>query len=142
MPKNPFPFTLEAARAVMRADHMCRELELEIAALGPEGAVCSMTVAPRHVAPNGFLHAGLLVLFADTTCGVATAANLPPDTFFATLELKSNHISTVRQGKLCCTATPRHLGGSTQVWDAEVTEEKTGKGVALFRCTQMLLKDG
>jgi 1,4-dihydroxy-2-naphthoyl-CoA hydrolase len=27
----------------------------------------------------------------------------------------------------------------TQVWDAEVKNETTGKAMALFRCTQMIL---
>jgi uncharacterized protein (TIGR00369 family) len=140
MPKHPYPFTLEAARERMRGDHMCRELDFEIADLSPEGATCYMTVEPRHIAPNNFLHAGLVILFADTTSGIATAANLPKDTAFATLEIKSNHISTVHKGKICCKATPRHLGRRTQVWDAEVTEVATGKCIALFRCTQMVLE--
>jgi uncharacterized protein (TIGR00369 family) len=140
MPEHQHPLTLEAARAVARSDHTCRDLGFEIAELGPEGAICYMTVEPRHIAANGFLHAGLVIFFADNTCGVATAATLPRDTFFATLEIKSNHIGTVQQGILRCKATPRHLGRSSQVWDAEVTEEETGKCIALFRCTQMLLK--
>lgn len=28
---------------------------------------------------------------------------------------------------------------TTQVWDALVTDEKTGKKIAMFRCTQMIL---
>ncbi len=29
--------------------------------------------------------------------------------------------------------------GMTQVWDAEVTDETSGKVIAQFRCTQMVL---
>jgi acyl-coenzyme A thioesterase PaaI-like protein len=36
-------------------------------------------------------------------------------------------------------ATPAHLGRTTQVWDATVTHRDTGKTIALFRCTQMVL---
>jgi hypothetical protein len=32
-----------------------------------------------------------------------------------------------------------HLGRTTQVWDATVTHADTGKTIALFRCTQMVL---
>jgi acyl-coenzyme A thioesterase PaaI-like protein len=46
------------------------------------------------------------------------------------VELKSNHL---------CTARAAHLGRTTQVWDAVVTHRETGKTLALFRCTQMLL---
>jgi uncharacterized protein (TIGR00369 family) len=139
MPKHPYPFTLEAARALMQTDYMCREMNFEIESLGPEGAVCYMTVAPKHVAPNGFLHASLVIFFADTACGITTAANLPKDTLFATMDIKSNHLSTVHEGRLCCKAMPRHLGSRSHVWDAEVTVVETGKCLALFRCTQMTL---
>jgi acyl-coenzyme A thioesterase PaaI-like protein len=32
-----------------------------------------------------------------------------------------------------------HGGKGTQVWDAVVTSEETGKTICLFRCTQMIL---
>jgi len=32
-----------------------------------------------------------------------------------------------------------HKGRSTQVWDCEVTNESTGRTIALFRSTQMIL---
>ena len=31
------------------------------------------------------------------------------------------------------------LGKTTQVWDAVVTHKESGKTIALFRCTQMVL---
>jgi acyl-coenzyme A thioesterase PaaI-like protein len=34
-----------------------------------------------------------------------------------------------------------HLGGSTHVWDVVVTDEAGGRKIALFRCTQMILRD-
>jgi len=32
-----------------------------------------------------------------------------------------------------------HLGRTTQVWDATVIDAASGKTIALFRCTQMIL---
>ena len=46
---------------------------------------------------------------------------------------------TLRDGAVRCRATPAHLGRTTQVWDAVVTNEADGKTIALFRCTQMVL---
>jgi acyl-coenzyme A thioesterase PaaI-like protein len=40
---------------------------------------------------------------------------------------------------VACVATAQHLGRNTQVWDAVVTDEASGKKIALFRCTQMIL---
>jgi 1,4-dihydroxy-2-naphthoyl-CoA hydrolase len=36
-------------------------------------------------------------------------------------------------------ATTQHRGRTTQVWDAVVTHRESGKTIALFRCTQMIL---
>lgn len=92
------------------------------------------------MAPNGFLHAGTVVTLADTTAGYGCIANLPDGaTGFTTVELKSNFLGTARDGTLECTATAVHVGKTTQVWDAVVTHKETGKTMALFRCTQMLL---
>mgnify|MGYP006292355719 CR=1 FL=1 len=99
-----------------------------------------MEVKQHHGAVNGFLHAGSVVTLADTTCGNATIAHLPAGAqSFTTVELKSNHLSTVREGVVACTATAQHLGKTTQVWDAVVTDEATGKKLALFRCRSLIL---
>lgn len=99
-----------------------------------------LAVKPATMAPNGFLHAGSVVTLADTSCGYGCMANLPKDaTGFTTIELKSNHLGTAREGTIDCLATPAHLGRTTQVWDATVTHRETGKTIALFRCTQMVL---
>lgn len=99
-----------------------------------------LVVRPQLMAPNGFLHAGSLVTLADTSCGYGCVAHLPAGaTGFTTLELKSNHLGTTREGTVDCVATAVHLGRSTQVWDATVTHRESGRTLALFRCTQMVL---
>lgn len=92
------------------------------------------------LAPNGYLHAGSVVSLADTCTGYACLANLPDGaTGFTTLELKSNHLGTAREGTVVCVAKAVHLGKTTQVWDAVVKSQDSGKTIALFRCTQMIL---
>ena len=92
------------------------------------------------MAPNGFLHAGSVITLADTSAGYGCIANLPEEaTGFTTIELKSNHLGTTLDGTLDCVARPVHLGRTTQVWDATVTHRESGKTLALFRCTQMIL---
>jgi uncharacterized protein (TIGR00369 family) len=99
-----------------------------------------LPVQPHLMAPNGFLHAGSVVTLADTCAGYGCVAHLPEGASgFTTIELKSNHLGTARDGTVLCTATAVHLGKTTQVWDAVVTHRETGKTLALFRCTQMVL---
>lgn len=97
-------------------------------------------IQEHHHAPNGFLHAGGLVTLADSLCGYGTIANIKDGaTGFTTIELKTNFFSTALEGRVFAVATPVHIGGSTQVWDCEVTSDK-GKRMALFRCSQMVLR--
>ena len=99
-----------------------------------------MPVRPELLAPNGYLHAASVIGLADSACGFGTMSDLPASaTGFTTIELKSNFIGTALEGMLLCRARRVHGGRSTQVWDAEVAVESTGKTIALFRCTQMIL---
>jgi uncharacterized protein (TIGR00369 family) len=99
-----------------------------------------MQVRPELMAPNGFLHAGSVVTLADTCSGYGCVANLPEGAVgFTTIELKSNFLGTALEGTVACVAKAVHLGRTTQVWDAVVTNKATGKTMALFRCTQMVL---
>lgn len=99
-----------------------------------------LTVRRDLMAPNGFLHAGTVVTLADSSCGYGCMALLPEGANgFTTIELKSNHLGTARDGHLDCVAKPAHTGRTTQVWDAVVTHRESGKTIALFRCTQMVL---
>ena len=99
-----------------------------------------LPVTKLLMAPNGFLHAGTVVTLADTSAGYGCVVNLPEGASgFTTIELKSNHLGTARDGTIECTAKPVHLGKTTQVWDSIVTHRETGKTIAMFRCTQLIL---
>ena len=101
--------------------------------------VLRLPVRTELLAPNGYLHAGAVVALADTACGYGCFASLPEGgTGFTTIELKTNFVGTARDGTLECTATRAHGGRTTQVWDATVRDE-SGKTLALFRCTQLVL---
>ena len=103
-------------------------------------AVGEIALRPELRAPNGFLHAATVIGLADTLCGYACVASLPEGASgFTTVETKSNHLGTATEGTISCTATMVHGGRTTQVWDATVTHKETGKTIALFRCTQMVL---
>nr|WP_315591735.1 PaaI family thioesterase [uncultured Cupriavidus sp.] len=99
-----------------------------------------LAIRPQLLAPNGFLHAATVIGLADTCCGYACIAHLHEHALnFTTLELKSNFLGTCRDGTIRAVATAVHLGRSTHVWDASVFDT-AGRTIALFRCTQMLLR--
>ena len=115
-------------------------LGLHVLSVNGREVRAELAVRPELTAPNGYLHAGSLVTLADTCCGYGCRANLPEGANgFTTIELKSNHLGTTLDGTLDCVATAVHLGRTTQVWDAVVTHRESGRTLALFRCTQMVL---
>lgn len=122
------------------ADKLPGLLGLNVLVMSRKEVRIELPVRTSLMAPNGFLHAGALVTLADTCAGYGCLANLPDGaTGFTTIELKSNHLATARDGTLDCMAQAAHQGKTTQVWDAVVTHRETGKTLALFRCTQMIL---
>jgi len=113
---------------------------IEVLSVEPGELRARMKVTNQICAPNGFLHAASVVALADTACGYATVNNLPRGAKgFTTIELKTNFIGTVLKGDVTCVAKLVHKGRSTQVWDAEVNSDESGKKIALFRCSQMIL---
>lgn len=99
------------------------------------------TVAEHHMAPNGFVHAASVIALVDSAAGYGCLASAPDGASgFTTIELKSNFLSTAKAGEVVeCQARLVHGGRMTQVWDAEAVNRSTGKTMALFRCTQMIL---
>lgn len=116
------------------------QLGIEIVDAVPGRVVAQIRVRSEFLAPNGFIHGAVMVSFADSLCGSGTVENLPAAaTGHTTIELKANLLGTVREGILECEATLAHGGRTTQVWDARVVSKESGKALALFRCTQLIL---
>ena len=122
-------------------EYLPGHLGIRITAIEKGSFSAEMPVTKQLMAPNGYLHAGSVVTLADSCCGLGCVTNLPEGaTGFTTIELKSNHLGTAQEGEVVeCTAKLYHGGRTTQVWDALVTHKDTGKTVALFRCTQLIL---
>ncbi|HEV8571865.1 MAG TPA: PaaI family thioesterase [Actinomycetota bacterium] len=115
-------------------------LGIEVLEVRPGATRMRLSVEPKHIAPNGYLHAGAVVGLADTACGYGCRASLPEGAVgFTTVELKTNFLGTALDGTILCTAQLLHGGRTTQVWDAEVADEDSGKRIAIFRCTQLIL---
>lgn len=106
-----------------------------------DGLVCGrFEIRPDLVSHTGYLLAGVVLSVADLLCayGVSTAWPEGANTF-TTAEVKCNFTGTLREGSARCEARLLHGGRTTQVWDATVTDETTGRLMAAFRCTQIIL---
>jgi uncharacterized protein (TIGR00369 family) len=106
----------------------------------PDLVVGHIDVTANLIAGTGFLFAPAVIALADTCAAIGCGNSIPAGASFTTIELKSNFLSSARVGeRVDCRCTPVHLGRQTQVWDAVVTNAATGRTMALFRCTQMVL---
>jgi uncharacterized protein (TIGR00369 family) len=113
---------------------------VEVLTCEPELVTGRVRVEEPLVAGTGYLWAPVVITLADWLCACGIGAHLPEGASFTTLEIKTNFVGTARQGSsILGTARPVHLGRSTHVWDVEVADESSGKVIALFRCTQMVL---
>jgi 1,4-dihydroxy-2-naphthoyl-CoA hydrolase len=123
--------------------HLPGLLGMELLDAAPGRILGRLPLRPELMAPNEFVHAGTVITIADTCCGQGCRASLPEGvTSFTTAELKSNFLrSAGADDTLLCEAEVAHSGRATQVWDATVSRESDGKPVALFRCTQYLLRE-
>jgi len=119
------------------------EMGIELLELSPTAVTSRLVLRETLMNTMGSLHAAATVAIADTTCGAGCLASLPAGaTGFVTLELKANFVGGTRQGAVRCTARVRHSGARTQVWEATIEDEETGKAIAFFSCTQLILGAG
>ena len=132
------PFDIEAFKELGR-DRLPGLIGTEVDEIEVGHVRMHLPLREELLAPNGYLHAGTVVALADSACGYGCIASLPDGASgFTTIELKTNFLGTALSGTLTCESTRIHGGRTTQVWDAVVKDE-SGKTLALFRCTQLLL---
>src|SRR6516225_2190412 len=97
-----------------------------------EGPIARLTVTHDLIAGTGYLWAPVVITLADALCAIGVSRNWPANaTSFTTVESKANFTSSAREGEMVTgTATPLHLGGTTQVWDALISNDTTGRKMA------------
>jgi 1,4-dihydroxy-2-naphthoyl-CoA hydrolase len=120
--------------------YLASHLGIEMIAVSPREIIGQVRIRRELMSPNGSLHGGTLVAVADNLCGYGSIINLPQEASgFTTIELTCNFLGMASSGILRCEARPLHLGRSTHVWDAALSEAGSGRRLAMVRCTQMVL---
>lgn len=135
-----------SSERVARLNDFAREkhpglVGVEVLECEPERVTGRLPVTAPLVAGTGFLWAPVVITLADWLCACGIGPHLPEGASFTTLEIKTNFLGTVREGgAVRAEARPVHRGRTTHVWDVEVADENSGRPIALFRCTQMILQ--
>ena len=122
------------------ATHLPGLLGIGFETLQPQFVRALLPLREALMAPNGYLHAGTVVGLADSACGYGCMLSLPEGaTGVTTIELKTSFLRSAQEGTISCEAHMVHGGRTTQIWDATVSDAE-GRTMALFRCTQLLLR--
>lgn len=127
----------------MRNANMGTHIGLEFSEVGPDFLKGRMPVDHRTTQPFGILHGGASCVLSETLGSVAAWMTIDPDKFRAVgLEINCNHIRAVTNGFVIGECRAFHVGKRTQIWQTDITEEATGKRVAISRLTVAIIEQG
>jgi len=118
---------------------MVSHLGIIFTTIGDDYLEASMPVDSRTKQPMGLLHGGANVVLAETIGSVAASMTIDPKKQFVVgLEINANHLKSVTKGMVIGTATPIHLGNSTQVWEIKI-KNTAGQLCCISRLTMAIL---
>jgi len=119
--------------------NMAGYLGIEFTEVGDDFLAARMPVDERTRQPFGLLHGGASATLAETVGSIAGAFCVDVEKKRVVgLELNCNHIRSLTEGTIFCTARPLHLGSLTQVWDLRILSDQD-KLVCAARLTLAVL---
>jgi 1,4-dihydroxy-2-naphthoyl-CoA hydrolase len=108
--------------------------------IGEDSITAKMPVDHRTHQPLGLLHGGASVALAETLGSVAATFSVDPEKYNCVgIEINANHVRSVTEGWVTGTATPLHLGKSTQIWQITINNE-LGDLVGISRLTLAVIE--
>ena len=136
------PYTIETLRD-FRSANMGQHIGFEFTELGENFLKGRLPVDHRTTQPFGILHGGASCVLSESLGSVAAWMTIDPDRYRAVgLEINCNHIRAVTEGYVTGVCSPLHVGRRTQVWQTDITEDATGKRVAVSRLTVAIIDQG
>lgn len=135
-------YTLQDLKDFRNAN-MTAHLGFEFTQVGPDFLKARLPVDHRTTQPFGILHGGASCVLSESLGSIASWMTIDPEKYRAVgIEINANHIRAVTSGFVIGTCTPMHVGKRTQVWQTDITEEATGKRVAISRLTVAIIDHG
>ena len=116
---------------------LLKTLRIKFTDVGNDFLTASMPVNENVYQPDGILHGGASCVLAESIGSTAAALSMDNTKKYPVgIEINANHISSPTDGYVYAKATPVHIGGSTSVWNIDITND-AGKRVAFSRFTAM-----
>lgn len=103
---------------------MVAYLGIQFTDISEDSLSAKMPVDHRTKQPMGLLHGGANVVLAETLGSMASTLTIDLDKQFCVgLEINANHLKSTKVGFVTGTASPIHIGKSTQVWEIKIRNE-------------------
>ena len=117
------------------SENLPGNLGIEILELNDDRVVATMPVDARTRQPFGILHGGASVALAETVASLGATGRIDRNAFVAVgQEINANHLRPKTDGIVTATATPVHVGRTSQVWSISIVDE-AGRLICISRCT-------
>lgn len=131
-------FTLESLNETS-VNTLVEHLGIEYSAYDDNSLSAVMPVESRTHQPLGMLHGGASVVLAETLGSLAANMCVDEGKYCVGLDINANHLRAMRSGHVVGTATPVHLGATTQVWQIDIKDPR-GRMVCTSRLTIAVMK--
>ena len=119
------------------AVNMDKNLGIEFTEIGDNYIIARMPVIEKTKQPYGILHGGASCVLAESLGSTAAALSMDSEKKYPVgIEINANHLSSPTEGFVYAKAMPVHIGGSTSVWNIDITDD-AGKRVCYSRFTAM-----
>ena len=116
-------------------DGLSELIGVEYLELGSERARGRFAVTDAVRQPHGPVHGGAIAALAESICSRATYDAVSADGMVAVGQAnQATFIRPIADGHVNATATSRHRGRTTWIWDCELTDDD-GRLCALVRMT-------
>lgn len=123
----------------LRESTMTEHLGIEFTEIGDDFLRGKMPVDERTKQPFGIMHGGASCVLAETLGSIAATYCVDRDKQLCVgLSINTNHIRMATGGYVIGTARPIHIGGKTQLWEIEITDEKE-RLISISRLTLIVL---
>lgn len=116
-------------------------LAIKIEDVSKEKVILTMVVDGKHLQPFGLMHGGMNAVLIETATSIGANESIDTTKQVAVgLDIQVNHLrSAVKGDTLTVVAIPDHIGKTTQVWQAEITNQIQQK-ISVGRCTLIVKK--
>ncbi len=119
----------------MSEETLDSHLGFEFIEIKEDSARAQVPVTGRTLQPYGLVHGGVYAALAESIASIATATAVWSDGNIAVgLSNATSFVRPATQGTVHATATRRHRGRTTWIWDVDMTDDE-GRLCATTRVT-------